>query len=140
MAVPLHTVVVGSVTDSGHTSVCTLCSDAGDSEPLSFSLDNLKPSEPSCMLSFLLWHLITQNTCEGLNYVKGVIANFPIPVKNFTCVIATDIPIGSGLSSSAALEVAVFLFLESLLGQELNLSLTEKAQICQKAEHDFAGV
>jgi galactokinase len=72
--------------------------------------------------------------------VKGVIANFPVPVKNFTAVIATNIPVGSGLSSSAALEAATFLFLESLIAPDLDISLTEKAKICQKAEHEFAGV
>ena len=77
---------------------------------------------------------------EGANYVKGVVANFPVAVKGFKCVIASNIPIGSGLSSSAALEAAVFLLLESLSGSDTGLSNMDKAKVCQKSEHDFAGV
>jgi galactokinase len=43
------------------------------------------------------------------NYVKGVIAGFVrlgAPLKGFNAVIDSDVPLGSGLSSSAALEVA----------------------------------
>lgn len=72
--------------------------------------------------------------------MRGIIANFPLPVKAFNCVITTSIPIGSGLSSSAALEVALFLFLESLLNAQLDISPMDKAKLCQKAEHEFAGV
>ena len=48
MAVPLHSVVVGSLSTGDLTTVCTLCSDAASSEPISFHLENLKPGEPSC--------------------------------------------------------------------------------------------
>lgn len=36
------------------------------------------------------------------------------PVPGFTAVIASDIPLGGGLSSSAALEVATYTFLQQL--------------------------
>lgn len=75
------------------------------------------------------------------NYVRGVIAGFEargIEVAPFQAWIEADLPIGSGLSSSAALEVSVATALEAFSGQQLPAD--EKALLCQKAEHDFAGV
>lgn len=46
------------------------------------------------------------------NYVKGVIAHYGFPVPGFDAVINTNVPIGGGLSSSAALEVSTLKFLE----------------------------
>lgn len=51
-----------------------------------------------------------------INYVKGVISGFTeasgkIPA-GFNAVIVSSIPVGAGLSSSAALEVATLTFLE----------------------------
>lgn len=47
--------------------------------------------------------------------MKGVIHSFGIPVPGFNAVIMTNVPVGGGLSSSAALEVATLTFLEGLL-------------------------
>jgi galactokinase len=52
-------------------------------------------------------------------------------------LIASDVPIGAGLSSSAALEVACAAALADLAGATIDL--TSLARICQRAEHDFAG-
>jgi len=48
------------------------------------------------------------------------------------------VPVGAGLSSSAALECAAATFLEGLL--DTVIDTREKALLCQKAEHDFADV
>jgi galactokinase len=75
------------------------------------------------------------------NYVKGVLAGFQqrsIQIPGFQAVIAADLPIGGGLSSSAALEVATCRLLEKLTEQ--HLPALEAIQLCQKAEHTFAGV
>ncbi|RWS21463.1 galactokinase-like protein, partial [Leptotrombidium deliense] len=85
--------------------------------------DNLKPGYP-----------------RWANYVKGVIANFPSLVVPFKALIVSSVPIGSGLSSSASLEVSTFTFLEGLLNTNLGISLQEKAVICQRAEHLYANV
>ena len=68
-------------------------------------------------------------------------------VPPFDAVIATTVPPGGGVSSSAALEVATCLFVEKLLqaSAEVPLSFTdeekkERALLCQSAEHRFAGV
>ena len=52
-------------------------------------------------------------------------------------LISGDIPLGAGLSSSAAIEVA---FGFALLKQSgLTVDLTELARLCQKAENEFVG-
>ena len=56
----------------------------------------------------------------------------------FEAVIHTDLPLGGGLSSSAALEVAVATLAEAITGR--SLEPIEKALLCQKAEHDYAGM
>ncbi len=53
-------------------------------------------------------------------------------------LIYTDLPIGAGLSSSAALEVAVGYALLSVSG--IDVDRTDLALVCQRAEHEFAGV
>ena len=75
------------------------------------------------------------------SYVQGVIAGFVqrgLAVPPFEAVIQSTVPLGGGLSSSAALEVAVATLLEAMLGR--SLEPVEKALLCQKAEHEFAGV
>ena len=52
--------------------------------------------------------------------------------------IDSDVPIGAGLSSSAALECSVALAIADLYG--LRLSRTELARIAQRAENDYVGV
>lgn len=58
--------------------------------------------------------------------------------QGFDAVFSGDIPQGSGLSSSAALEVATAFFLDAAFG--LNVPLERLAQICQKAENVYVGV
>jgi galactokinase len=53
-------------------------------------------------------------------------------------LIRSDVPVGAGLSSSAALEAATALALGRLAGSRL--SGTELADLCREAEHEFAGV
>ncbi|MEJ2210098.1 MAG: galactokinase [Anaerolineae bacterium] len=52
-------------------------------------------------------------------------------------VYAGDVPIGAGLSSSAAVEVAVATAAAALYG--LDVPALELARLCQQAEHEFAG-
>ncbi|HVM47666.1 MAG TPA: galactokinase [Candidatus Acidoferrum sp.] len=75
------------------------------------------------------------------NYVRGVIAGFQqagCKVPGFDAVIDSTVPYGGGLASSAALEVAAATLLEAICGQTLDP--LEKALLCQRAEHEFAGV
>ncbi|MDQ8197647.1 galactokinase [Pelagicoccus enzymogenes] len=75
------------------------------------------------------------------NYIKGVVtglkkAGFEVP--GFEAAVISTVPVGGGLSSSAALEAVFGKAILTLLGEEMDgLDL---AKLCQKAEHDFAGV
>jgi galactokinase len=75
------------------------------------------------------------------NFVAGVIAgchdrNMRPP--GFQAVIDSNVPIGGGLSSSASIEVATATLFEAITGTALDP--IEKALLCQKAEHEYAGV
>ena len=75
------------------------------------------------------------------NYLRGVIEGFRlrgIGVPGFDAFIVSSLPVGAGLSSSAALECAMATLLEGFTGT--SLGTREKALLAQKAEHDFAGV
>ena len=75
------------------------------------------------------------------NYLLGVVAQFQqqgVTVPGFDYVFGGNIPMGAGLSSSAALECGLAFALNQLL--HTNLSRMELARISQRAEHTFAGV
>lgn len=75
------------------------------------------------------------------NYPRGVVAGFQargIQPGGLDVLLHSTVPLGSGLSSSAALEVCTATLLEAVTGRTLDP--VEKALLCQKAEHDFAGV
>ncbi|HEU4361908.1 MAG TPA: galactokinase [Mycobacterium sp.] len=73
-------------------------------------------------------------------YVAGVIwslrrAGHPVPGGTMT--ITSDVPIGAGLSSSAALECAVLGAISSAAGGTIDR--IEQARIAQRAENDYVG-
>src|SRR5579862_3336484 len=53
-------------------------------------------------------------------------------------LISSDVPLGAGLSSSAALEVATALALLTLNGR--HMEATRMAKLCQRAENDYVGM
>jgi len=61
----------------------------------------------------------------------------PLRPEGADLLIASDVPIGAGLSSSAALEVACGYALADLSGASLDLNRLARA--AQRAEHEFAG-
>ncbi len=80
-------------------------------------------------------------TNTWLDYIQGVFkilkdeekVDFPA----FKIEIKSNLPQGAGLSSSAALEVAIITGLNDILG--LNLDDRKKALYCQEAENNFVG-
>lgn len=75
------------------------------------------------------------------NYVLGAAAQFQqagYQLGGFEMLVEGDIPLGAGLSSSAALETAVLMALSRLFGWDF--SRLELAKMAQRAEHQFAGV
>jgi len=79
--------------------------------------------------------------CPWANYLLGVIAQFvnaEIMVGGVDCVFGGDIPIGAGLSSSAAIEVGFAVGMNHLF--EAGLEKIDLARMAQSAEHQYAGV
>ena len=75
------------------------------------------------------------------NYILGIIIELKkqdISLQPFNMVFSGNIPIGSGLSSSAALENAFLTGINTL--QHLNLEKMKMARIGQSAEHNAVGV
>ena len=89
-------------------------------------------------------------SCDGLkpqreetwaNYVIGVAAGFikrGAAARGLDIEIRSDVPLGAGLSSSAALECATSRMLQQAWGTRFDD--LELARIGQESEHDFAGV
>ncbi|KAJ6634745.1 Galactokinase [Pseudolycoriella hygida] len=125
MALPMATIIVGKIVPNTNTAdIITCCDGADDPRRVQFELKNLAPGLP-----------------KWANYIKGVIHSAGIPeVPGFNAVIMTNVPVGGGLSSSAALEMATLTFLEALTAGKSTMTLTDKALLCQKAEHEFAGM
>jgi galactokinase len=75
------------------------------------------------------------------NYILGIVDQLQkhgCDIKGFNAVIDGDVPLGAGLSSSAAVECATVFALNELF--DLQLQKKEMVQMAQRAEHLFAGV
>ncbi|KAM9371180.1 galactokinase [Phaethornis superciliosus] len=126
MALQMGTVLVGSPTQDGTISIVTTAVEADEPHRVQFPAPY--PGSP-----------LSPGPPRWANYIKGVIQHYRGgPVPGFSAVVASDIPLGGGLSSSAALEVATYTFLQQLCPDDGDL--VAKALACQKAEHMFAGM
>ncbi len=75
------------------------------------------------------------------NYPMGVIRLLQMtkmPIKGVDILFDSTLPVGSGLSSSAAIEVLTGYVLMTLAGYEVDR--VAMALLCQKAENEFVGV
>ncbi|MDR3211447.1 MAG: galactokinase [Planctomycetota bacterium] len=120
-AIDRNIVVVGRGTDSPLARVHSLTFDAG----FEFSVDKLERGDAQ------FWG----------NYVMGVVwqlKKIGVQVGGFDAVITGDVPLGSGLSSSAALELATATFLREIIG--FSIDPIDLALNCQAAENQFVGV
>lgn len=91
---------------------------------ISFDAAALKPSQRS-------WE----------NYILGVVSGLQEKCgfrQNFNAVFSGDLPIGSGLSSSAALDCGFAFALNELF--DLGLTRPDLALLAQKAEHEYVGI
>lgn len=103
-------------------NTCTVYSANFDTQ-FSFDLTSVKPSEQQ-------WE----------NYILGVIHEIQLvsdKLEGFDCVLDSNIPVGSGISSSAALECGLAFGLNELFG--LGLSKLTIVEIGQRAEHNYVG-
>jgi galactokinase len=84
---------------------------------------------------------ITKGQPKWSNYIRGVLAGFQnrgqkIPALDVAFI--STVPLGGGLSSSAALEVCTATLIEAATGKPIDP--VAKALLAQTAEHEFAGV
>ncbi|MBE9469605.1 MAG: galactokinase [Bacteroidetes bacterium] len=78
---------------------------------------------------------------EWVKYPIGVIAEFirlGFPICGMDLLFSGDIPIGSGLSSSASIELVTAVALNEILDSKL--SMINLIKLSQKAENNFVGV
>lgn len=76
------------------------------------------------------------------DYVKGVVDELNkagATIGGFDALIASNVPTGAGVSSSAALEVAAAQFVLSLYPHRLMVDAMGLARLCQRAENNFVG-
>ena len=82
--------------------------------------------------SEIIWH----------NYILGVVAGIkklrPAWQNGFRAKISSNLAVGAGISSSAALECGMAQAINELF--ELNLTKMEIINIARSAEHDYVGI
>ena len=121
LAIDRDTVVAAGLADSGR--LATVAADFDDGRD-----------------SFALAGAIEATEAGWANYVRGVTLGMlreGLVLSGGQIAIAGDVPLGSGLSSSASLEIAVGLALAEL--GNMTVDPTRLAQIAQWAENDFVG-
>ena len=123
--------VVGRRSPTSQCRVITLA--PVDNPDHTFSIPSYPPDTP---------HRVEVDGPLWTRYVKGVVAllNEKGDIPPFEAVIASSVPLGGGLSSSAALEVAVYKFMEQLCPHLGCPDLKRAALLCQQAEHRYAHV
>ncbi len=99
-----------------------------------WSLDFAQASE------FSLDAVVRDPSASWSNYVRGVawlLADRGVRLRGMDAAVQGTVPIGAGLSSSAALEVAAGLALLAAAGGDMPRA--ELALACQRAENEFVG-
>ena len=84
---------------------------------------------------------LTPSALHWPNYILGVVGQLQemgCTPGGFNCVFAGDIPLGAGMSSSAALENAAIFALNRLF--QLGLDPMTMVRLSQKAENEFVGL
>ncbi|GJM14659.1 MAG: galactokinase [Pseudohongiella sp.] len=122
-AIDRHTIALASKTQQEHGDSIRVYSSSSD-EAATIALGPPSSSSPQ-------WH----------DYVRGVLsvmAEDGLSCTGIDISIHSDVPVGSGLSSSAALEMATATLVEAISEQQLNR--LEKILLCQDVEHRYANV
>ncbi len=94
---------------------------------------------PGTIVEFSVQAKIERGEPAWANYFRGVAAELiaaGIPLTGMDVLIGNTLPVGGGLSSSAAIEVGTALAFLTIAG--LKMDLARLALVCQKAEHEYA--
>jgi galactokinase len=94
---------------------------------------------PKQVVEFALDQPIVRGDPSWANYSKGIAAELKaagISLQGMDALLSNTLPVGGGLSSSAALEVGTGRALLHLIGRQMDFQ--ELALLSQKAEHEFA--
>ncbi|MEO0436697.1 MAG: galactokinase [Pseudomonadota bacterium] len=119
MAVDLHTVLCAG--RDGLPGVLTVISSQGDE--VQIPLDDFAPNG------------------DWADYLRGVLAGYKLrgaSLPSLRIRVSGDLPLGSGLSSSASLELAMAMLIEQVC--EFSIDAHERVLLCQRAESTHAGV
>lgn len=136
--------LLGNHTDYNDGYVLSAAIDRGVTMRASFLPDGavtLHSATMDATFDAVIEHLTPSKSDSWANYPLGVVDCFlkaGFPVKGFTAEISSDLPLGAGLSSSAALEVATATLLTRLFN--IRIEPLELAKLCRKAENEFVGV
>ncbi|HWP40002.1 MAG TPA: galactokinase [Tepidisphaeraceae bacterium] len=96
-------------------------------------------SFPDQIVEFSVQSKITRGEPAWGNYFRGVAAELiaaGIPLTGMDMLVDNTLPVGGGLSSSAAIEVGTAQAFLTLAG--LKMDPARLALVCQKAEHEYA--
>jgi galactokinase len=136
--------LMGSHTDYNMGYVMTMSIDR-DTWIAAFPRDDNQVAIHSCNAPggavFSLDDIHRDETVPWTNYVRGVAAVMQASdykLRGFDGLVHSTVPFGSGLSSSAAVEMAAALLFKKISG--LKIDLVDMALIGQKAENEFVGV
>ena len=91
--------------------------------------------------SFSLSRIEPDTTAPWSNYIRGVLLLLKergLPVRGMNAVFSGDVPLGAGMSSSAALEMAAGVAAAAV--GEFTVDMVELVKIAQAAENNFVGV
>jgi len=94
---------------------------------------------PGQVVEFSVEGKIERGEPAWANYFRGVAAELEgagIPLTGMDALVENTLPVGGGLSSSAAIEVGTGVAFLALSGVEMDRD--RLALICQKAEHEYA--
>lgn len=116
----------GSESTAGTADLAsTYASDGGDYSRASFTVSELTPGSVDGWGAYP----------AGVVYVLAGLGGAEVP--GFELLLDSTVPVGAGLSSSHAVEVATIVALNDLLG--LGLSHPDLARLTQRAENEFVG-
>ncbi|MFN2454973.1 MAG: galactokinase [Pyrinomonadaceae bacterium] len=121
LAIDRHTVVAANLRDDRKVLVRTL----NLNESAEFDLDQAAETQRG----------------RWINYIEGVARSLEargVKLRGANLVLQSDVPVGAGLSSSAALEVSVALALATLSGAKIDK--VALALVGQAAEHHYVGI